>query len=506
MNAAFRARGILAKLLIVAAGCASAAAAESLQSIHCDVAIIGGGAGGLHTAYRLAPTLGSAVCVFEKEARLGGRILDVSATPGGPVFGAGALRIMEGQTTVFDLADELGIEYEAGPWRDDLISARGYFGFSSAELNVAAYPLVDDATTLDALFDEILLGPLRARSGEFADLRSYVRAALGGQGYQFMADMSRLKARFEYPTQAEGFLQFLEADACCTPFYPVGGMSQFIERMAARARDRGARIFLSEPVATLTRAGRAGRGRYNLRTTHYEVSADRVVVAVDAQGFQHIGGQLAESIRAKPQFKDLMPVKAVTVTQWWPRAWWLDSHPPHDIRRAWTTEQCVNSLEIPIAPYAANQLVTRTVYADDLRCVPFWEEAAARGTQVVETEIRRGLEFLFPDVAIPAPLKTFVKVWPNAFYWIRGASPFSNDDIAHWALEPLRGHAISMVGESYYPLRSGWSDAAYQSSILTLVEHFGFEPPTEASRAKSQERRSRSAGDPPRRERDLAGP
>ena len=63
------------------------------KPLTCEVVILGGGAGGLHTAFRLAPTMGDKVCLFEKQNRLGGRIYDVSRTPGGPVFGLGALRI-----------------------------------------------------------------------------------------------------------------------------------------------------------------------------------------------------------------------------------------------------------------------------------------------------------------------------------------------------------------------------------------------------------------------------
>jgi hypothetical protein len=143
---------------------------------------------------------------------------------------------MEGQTVVLDLADELGIEHEAAAWRDDLISARGFFGWSSDELNAAAYPLVDDATTEGALYDELLSRPLRARAGKFPDSRAYVRAAVGVQGYQFLADMFRLRAALEYPISSTGFLEIIDEDAnyCCTPSYPIGGMSQFIPGSVAR--------------------------------------------------------------------------------------------------------------------------------------------------------------------------------------------------------------------------------------------------------------------------------
>src|SRR5690349_20701862 len=65
--------------------------AEPQNLIDCEVAIIGGGPGGLHTAFRIGLTLGDHVCLFEKEAELGGRIPDVSMTNASdsPRFGTG---------------------------------------------------------------------------------------------------------------------------------------------------------------------------------------------------------------------------------------------------------------------------------------------------------------------------------------------------------------------------------------------------------------------------------
>ena len=67
----------LLSILLLSACSSDEKGAESQDSsgktpMHCDVAIIGGGVGGLHTAFRLAPTLGSGICLFEKEAELGG--------------------------------------------------------------------------------------------------------------------------------------------------------------------------------------------------------------------------------------------------------------------------------------------------------------------------------------------------------------------------------------------------------------------------------------------------
>src|SRR6185369_1561401 len=120
-----------------------------------------------------------------------------------------------------------------------------------------------------------------------------------------------------------------------------------------------------------------------------------------------------------------------------------------------------------------NQLVTRSVYDDSRTCADFWELTAQRGIAAVEAEIARGLKYLFPGVTIPAPDKTEVKIWPAGWYWLRAGSPFTNAQIASWAINPLPGEQVSLVGESYNPQRSTWTDGAYKSSINTLNSLYG---------------------------------
>jgi phytoene dehydrogenase-like protein len=166
------------------------------KKLSCPVAIIGGGAGGLHTAYRLGDELGEDVCLFEKEARLGGRIYDVSkdGKADSPRIGVGARRIMETQEVVFALADELGIEYAMPTEYEDLFVARGATGFSSDELNAQAYPtLPDDADYETSLYDKLL-----SLDGidKYSDFQAYARATVGAEGFEFLHDMSRFRADF----------------------------------------------------------------------------------------------------------------------------------------------------------------------------------------------------------------------------------------------------------------------------------------------------------------------
>ena len=469
------------------------------QGLHCDVAIVGGGAGGLHTAFRLAPELGEGVCLFEKEATLGGRIHDVAKDeedPDAPVFGTGARRVMESQQVLFDLAEELDIELDVPANEADLISSRGGFAFAKDDL-LPLYPQVESHEGTDAetwLYDRIRLGPERDDAADYPDFRSYIRDVAGEEEFQFLRDMSRFRADFEYPLDARGYLDYLdeEWDVCCQPSYPVGGMSSFIKGMEAKARADGARIYTEQPV---TEIASGPDGGYVVVSDGYRVEADRVVIAVPPAAFPWIKGDVVERIAAQQEFKDLIGVKVVTIAQWWPERWWEDIVDPdaeadNHVWRAWTTEHCLNFIEIPLDEYGRDQKVTRTVYDDDLECVQFWEETAARGIDAVEEEIARGLDYLFNQngvstpmvVDIPEPEKTHVQIWPAAWHWLRAGSDYTNADIYDWAIEPLEGEEVALVGEAYNPQRSGWSDGAYKSSIHLLNARYDMDLPLPTTR------------------------
>ena len=100
--------------------------------------------------------------------------------------------------------------------------------------------------------------------------------------------------------------------------------------------------------------------------------------------FKYITGDIAEEIAAKEEFKAIIEVKVVTVTQWWPNKWWenvIDTGtmgPTNNVWRAWTNEHCLNFIEIPLGSYGGDQKVTRSVYDDDLNCANFWDEVTSR--------------------------------------------------------------------------------------------------------------------------------
>lgn len=486
----FARRVFLLASLLVATGCAprkiaadGGVSARDTATLECAFTIVGGGVGGLHTAFRLGALYGAQVCLFEKEPRLGGRIYDITKEPNadGPYIAAGGRRIMEGQKLLFDLAGELGLALEQPELDADLVFVRGMYSTNKDDF-VKIYPGVHyDAGKGDAetqLLRQLLQSPERRRIEKYPDFKSYARAVVGADGYRYLRDVSRFRGDFEYPLSALGYVDYLEEEleVCCKASYPRGGMSAFVRGMEQKARSSGVRIFLSEPVLSVDREGAA----YRLVSSKHRIAAQSVVLAVPPQALQRISGTVAEQIRAQPQFKALVGIRVVTVAQWFDEPWWKAVHTADnkEIWRAWTTGSCINFVEIPQEEYAAAQHVIRAVYCDQPECVSMWEKLATGSPDKLAAEVHKGLVHLFEKngittpVHVPEATRTMFQLWPDAWYYVRAGTPFSNKDIFDWAVEPLAGERVGLVNEAYNPQRAAWSDAAYKSSNHLLRKKY----------------------------------
>ena len=457
-------------------------------TLDCEVVIVGGGVGGLHTAFRLGPVLGDKVCLFEKEERLGGRIYDITKSPintNGPYIGTGGRRVMVGQDVVFNLAKELGIELQKPETGADIIFARGKYATQKDDF-LKLYPgLTYDAKKPDAetqLLTKLLESPERKNIGKYPNFRSYVEKVVGKVGYQYLHDMSRFRGDFEYDLSAQGYMDFLEEEmnVCCQTFYPIGGMSAFVRGLEAKSRAYGVRIFMGEPVTSIDK----GKDSYLITTGKREAFAKKVVISVPPLAFQKVRGSIAEKIKARQEFKDLIGIRVTVISQWFDKPWWknIRTKDGQDIWRAYTTGHCINYLEIPPEQYAVQQTVIRTVYNDQRECAEMWASLADKPEEL-KAKLHEGLAHVFAEnnvtnpVAIPEAVQTTFWDWKDGWYMVKAGSQYSNADIFNWAVEPLPGEDVGLVSEGYNPQRSAWTDGAYKSSIHLLNKKYGMSLP-----------------------------
>ncbi|CAF3909361.1 unnamed protein product [Rotaria sp. Silwood1] len=471
---------------------------HDLIPLDCPVLILGAGFSGSYTAYRLAPRYKNDLCIVERENRVGGKGHDLNylgenaQTFETSVAPLGSIRFYRSQPVMVQLANELNITSSSYAYRSNLIKARGKFYTQYNDMCNSSYENLNCTNDADGVnsADQLWLAMLNyyrtspASLSHFADLAAFARALMGDEAADYLRASFRFQSDFEN-THPRAYMEFFDQEwnVGGEILYPYGGMSQFPKRMILNATAQfGARLYLTEEVISIgDYVVNDNQGfLFSVRTTRYEIRAKQIVCAIDPSGWKNIIGSVAQEIKSAPHFQAILPVKMVTIQNYWPRRWWEETQlvlPLGSIDRAWTSQNCITFIEVLSVqrPEDRDQNLTRSVY-DDSSCVSTWEEYMHRPSSddLIE-EVRRGLQSIFPDVNIPTPTKTFYKIWPGAWHFQQAHSTFTNREIANWALQPLprfNYQALSMVGEAYYLNRATWADGAAKSALRTLASQF----------------------------------
>lgn len=504
-------------------------------ALDCEVAIVGGGPGGLHTAYRLTNppagttvtgvTSGNGVCVFEKNDRLGGRIRDVSFGPKpDDVYGTGGYRLYDNQYTA-ELAIELGVPTQA-PFafsnlrglQDPGGNAGRFFGYSGDAFKGMYGQTEND----DDMWVRLMCGDQVPKDGSghpnYAGVdggiankssRQYVTDVLGAQGAQFFFDNNRFRADFVDEVDAIGYMEYAVIDwyGSGATKYPIPGHSALMNKMKAAIEAKGGRIFVSDGASSVTNNA---DGTFSITTTAHKVTAKQVVLAVPQQALAKITGDVITSITSQKQFQSVTSAKSMQVSHQWDKQWWkadlrypdgpslvgdqLDPDGGKPVLRADTTIMpsgyCINSIEMPPTPHHDALKVTRTVYSDNRTCVDknltLYGSGGAAGEAALNAELVKILRILFPAVFDgsanePKITKTDVNVHDEAWFYLKKgatANGVTNKSVFDWSSNPVAGKKVYLVGDAWYPLGSGWANAAYISSIRVLKDHFGFTMPS----------------------------
>jgi hypothetical protein len=301
-----------------------------------------------------------------------------------------------------------------------------------------------------------------------------------------MKEMSRFKWAYEDGKSASSYLDFLEEHNTLEhdhDFYPVGGMSQLPVRMAEKAKQFGVRMFPSEPVTTVNRMKDLNHpnSKYVLTSTKQKIFARQIIFALPSTDLILMKGNIVNRIVNQREFQVIKGVRVVTISQWYDDPWWKkvkSTASDQNIWRAWTTDSCVGSFEIPKEPYLKKTNAFRTVYTDQLSCVQNYIFLNKTNQTKLEEQIHQGLEQILDNnnlttaVKIPKSTKMVVKEWPGAWFFQKGGSPFTNQQIKSWALNPLKGEDISLASDAYNIKQTTWIEGALSSADNILREKY----------------------------------
>ncbi len=558
---------------------------SALARQDCDVAIIGGGPGGVHTAYKLTTmhlTAGP-VCLFEKSDHLGGRVgnnhtVGLTTQPfvnGGVAVertgqtGTGGYRMYNSQYT-YQLGQELAALGRPGQLSFlaqrsfsvlSAVANRGYnpsygqsryFTYSSSELE----PLYHSPVSDDDLWTAMLCGPQvptdanhypqyenmtipglnRMSAREYLQwvARNVVSHQYGPQVAQYMLDAWRFRADFKGAIDAVSYLDFNAHDFNSgSVVYPIPSFQPYFDIMQQQILASGGRISFEEAVVSVN-TRHDGDG-YVLRTSRgNKVFANTVVIATPHAVLQQhrIIGDVIDRITDQAEFSAIEAASAITVTHQYgdghsPNSgWWhqdirftgsnllgaqLAGDAPPLLRstnnfmipgdrlpgchRDWCdftdTRFYNNTNEISLTDYHDFINVSRDVYNDDPDAVDNWVRLYDAGEQLspggggnaaVNAQIVKSLRLMYPSVFTGNPAheprvrSTQVTVHKPAWYNLREGAfkkGFTNASILDWSQSPLPGEPVYLVGDSWNNNDSGWSDAAYQTSVYMLNSNYG---------------------------------
>jgi hypothetical protein len=496
--------------------------------LECDVVIVGAGPAGLHTAYKLTNPSGggavagvsdpSKVCLFEKNDRIGGRIRDVQfGATAADVTGTGAYRMYDNHYA-FTLATELGVTTVAPVSFSNLRALQDpggmsgqFFGYSGDAFKAAYSQTIND----DDMWVKLLCGDqvpkdaakhpdYQAIAGLSAkSTLDYVTEVLGVMGAQYFFDQNRFRADFTADVDAIGYLEYGAIDwyGAGAVRYPIPGHSGILNKMREAFEAKGGKLFLSEAVASIDTVS---DGTFTVKTAAHDVAAKQVVIATEHGALKKITGDVMTTVTAAKEYQNVTSAKSMQVTHKWDKAWWKgdlrypdmskvmgdplasDAAP---ILRADTTIRpdgyCINSIEMPFTDHHDSLMVTRTAYSDQRECVDknltLYGAGGTAGENALNDELKRSLRILFPAIFDsssnePQIVQTDVNTHPEAWYYLKtgaGVAGVTNKTLFDWSVQPVADKKLYLVGDAWYTLGSGWSNAAYISSLRVLNTHFG---------------------------------
>lgn len=430
-------------------------------SLHCGVAIVGGGTAGLLMAYLiLEGGKEKDVCVFEKENRLGGKIFDHRFRDAPNVtVGLGEWQRYGENFDLSDLIYHFNIARVNWGLKNFLhrVESRGVYTKSFNSLKGKAFPtLLHRPPTNNTNLHETAELVDGKMANNFSTAGTFLSSFLSPEGAKWMTDAYGFKGGYMEAINPESYKQYLQKKLLIEKNpddndRPIKGMSELIEKLALEVRNRNGTIYLPEAVTSVSKQG----NKFFLVTRNFTVQANKTVLATGPEALKKMTGDVIENITNHEIFKSIVSVPAFHGAAVYPTAWWNDSDAAQKNNSLQPLQMFVSSsnclgITMPYKFVSANETAVLHTIANNGGCSDKWGNILKVGKDAVDREMKRALEYKFQRL-IPEPLDTVYKYWKEGFWYLqKPGTNFPLPIIRKWAKKPLAGNDVFLVGRAFY--------------------------------------------------------
>jgi hypothetical protein len=398
-----------------------------------NIAIIGGGIGGMYSAMQ-CNKLGYTVHIIEKNYRLGGRIYTDTINEVQIETGAG--RFNDNHTKLLKLLKHYKIEYTELKNKKDFIPIIQKDCRKEERININALinKVLRKASTIS---DEELMSITFNQLCEIALGIETTRALIEAFGYN--AEFYITNAFSGVKTFKEDFTNKYKYYSC------VNGLSSFISLFEEDLIKKGVNIHKGVIV---------NEYMVNKDNTFTLKLSDNSILIVDDLIFALPKNELMKidifSNYARSLFDSVSPVSLHRIYA--------------NYRDTWFKDIIKTTTDIPIRqfiPIDYDKSVAMVSYSD-LHDADYWN-IINQGTQDLEETIRKQLKQMFPDKKITKAVNIRSYYWDNGVHaWKPGVNPIDVMD----KLQKLIPN-VYIVGEAY-SMRQGWIEGALETADVVI--------------------------------------
>jgi len=326
----------------------------------------------------------------------------------------------------------------------------------------------------------------------YPDYGSYSRALFGESVDQYMRSWLRFRSLTSPDHDADHLVDWTRQELIINgdgDFYPVGGWSQFIRKLTGYLQSAGVHFDLGDEVVCMNK-GIAPTGYLPSVVTSSGkfFVAKQIFNSMPPLNMSDIQGTIMDSLNGMEEFTSIEAEKVITMSVWWNRRWWEPMRP----ESAWLNKiyfttyfggECFNTFEIYTTPYLYKQNVTRGIY-DDGQCVEMWEKLINEGPSGVLKMKKLLVEALNRHIAVSnftaqvglLSVSDIANVRPlirfPAWHLSKPDTNPTTCDVEEWAVQPIIGTPMHMMGEAYAPQTMGWNEGVMKSAVRAIKKAY----------------------------------